>query len=296
MCPHSPRRAFSLVELLAVIGILAVLLAILFPAITRAREQSYQAKCLTTLRSIGQAALLHAVDHGDYLPTAGWQWNCTDGVCHPEGLQDPRARHYEYYRDGSLERPLPVTAALARYLGVRCRVDSRQNLTEDLSAEALRRLFRCPMQRTEYSAWTQRGDGQQAGSWIAPDEVSSYTFNEALLGRRDYNTPGCPKGKLTRVKDSSRVFFAADGRPRDQDGNRAFLIPDDRSGETLYDVQQYLLTFEPNRGREALDFTRHRMRITVVFCDGHAESLPMGLPPGGGDGLKEIYVSRGISY
>ena len=57
-----------------------------------------------------------------------------------------------------------------------------------------------------------------------------------------------------------------------------------------------LLVVEPTRGREGLDFARHRGRIQVVFCDAHVESLPMGIPPHGGDGLKEIYVSRGISY
>ena len=36
------------------------------------------------------------------------------------------------------------------------------------------------------------------------------------------------------------------------------------------------------------------MRINAVFCDGHAEGFPMGVPPEGADGLKEIYVSRGI--
>jgi prepilin-type N-terminal cleavage/methylation domain-containing protein/prepilin-type processing-associated H-X9-DG protein len=287
-----PEHGFTLVELIVVIGIIAILTAIMLPAVARVREKSAEVRCTATLYSIGHAALLHAQEHGNYLPAAGWHRNCVDGLCDPDGLQDGARKKYDYYADSGMTRPLPVTVALGLYLGVRCRTDSREHLTEDMAGESLQRLFRCPSDQIGYQAWTQRSDE----GWTAPEEVSSYTFNEALLGRRGYITPNCPKANLSKVRDTTRVFFAMDGRPRDQGGNHAFLIPDDNPGETLSDVQQFLLTFEPNRGREALDFTRHRLRINVVYCDGHAESLSMGLPSAGGEELKDVYVSRGIAY
>jgi prepilin-type processing-associated H-X9-DG protein len=73
----SPRRsprveqrgaAFTLVELLVVIGIIALLIAILLPSLNRAREQANRAKCLANLRSLGQAMVLYANDHKDRLP------------------------------------------------------------------------------------------------------------------------------------------------------------------------------------------------------------------------------------
>jgi prepilin-type processing-associated H-X9-DG protein len=188
---------------------------------------------------------------------------------------------------------MPTTCALAWYMGVRVRTDSRQHLAEDLTNDNLRRRFRCPSQTTEYLGWTERGD--DGGSWIAPDEYSSYAFNEALLGRRpDPDTERSAKGNLSRVKESSKVFFALDGRPRDRGGNRYFLVFDFSPHDTLFDFQQRVLTSD--RGQELLDFARHRMRINVAFCDGHGETFAMGLPPGGGGELNQIYVTRGIVY
>lgn len=62
------RRAFSLVELLVVIGIIAVLVGILVPAFGRAREQARRARCLANLRSLGQQMFAYANHHRDRLP------------------------------------------------------------------------------------------------------------------------------------------------------------------------------------------------------------------------------------
>ena len=62
------RTGFTLVELLVVIGIIAVLVSILLPALSRTREQARSLQCVTNIRAILQATLAYARDNDAVLP------------------------------------------------------------------------------------------------------------------------------------------------------------------------------------------------------------------------------------
>lgn len=70
--PHRARlRAFTLVELLVVIGIISVLVGILLPTLGRARAAAQATVCLSNLRSIGQALNLYTSENKGYFPGSG---------------------------------------------------------------------------------------------------------------------------------------------------------------------------------------------------------------------------------
>lgn len=73
------RKGFTLIELLVVIAIIAILAAILFPVFAKAREKSYQSKCMNNQRQLAIAIIGNCQDNDETLPLPS-EWVAASGM------------------------------------------------------------------------------------------------------------------------------------------------------------------------------------------------------------------------
>lgn len=79
MKTRMPARGFTLVELLVVIGIIALLISLLLPALSKARNSAVRTKCLGQLRSLGQMVFIYAANNKGHMPIGAMALN--SGTC-----------------------------------------------------------------------------------------------------------------------------------------------------------------------------------------------------------------------
>jgi prepilin-type processing-associated H-X9-DG protein/prepilin-type N-terminal cleavage/methylation domain-containing protein len=262
-------KGFTLVELLVVIGIIALLVAFLLPALKRAREAAQLTACLSNLRQIGTASMNFAAEHRGYLQFSGTLhngWPQNAGVqLTPAGLRDESMRKYAYGYDAGSLRPLPYPAAMAPYLGTKkLTVDNWNTLyTELADPTGLRKIFTCPSQDDPHTDvfMVAADNWRNAPAFPVP---SDYIVNEAVLGYPNATVVYNKMGNTAKIRRSSEVVLMSDG---------------------LYGIwwtwELYPLTlaeafnydWRTPGEHDFFAFNRHNRRMNVLFVDGHAETV-----------------------
>jgi prepilin-type processing-associated H-X9-DG protein len=278
------------VELLVVIGIIAVLIGILLPAMGAARRAAQNTQCLAIQREIGMAANMHAGTHQGYYPLAGAFVLPYDaaGVT-PALVNDPSRRRYSYstWKQGSMGglTLAPWQAAVAQYLGNKKSLNggtTTEQLDQEIGLNSYLKYFVCP------SHIQKAGDLPDAlvyltGSlgWMVQQ---SYVVNEIVFGFND--DAGQFRGQASKIRRPSATVMLADGLPGKDRGN-----PFDRKMGWVTFVNkvptlpQYLpitladaLADNTKAGdAKSFDKFRHRGKINVLYFDGHAETLNLNV-------------------
>jgi prepilin-type N-terminal cleavage/methylation domain-containing protein len=167
------RRGFTLVELLVVIGIIALLISILLPAMQRAKESANRTLCMSNNRQLMTAVIMYAGENKDSLPFCNW-------------LGQEGTGGNQFNGPGWLyKHPVPANASVAGVNNLKT-----GSLWKYLKNE---KVYRCPMDNNPPYA-------------LGPvHPLTSYGMNGAVNAYGDTNP--VPFFKLAKMKPDAIIFW-----------------------------------------------------------------------------------------
>jgi prepilin-type N-terminal cleavage/methylation domain-containing protein/prepilin-type processing-associated H-X9-DG protein len=227
-----PTGGFTLIELLVVIALIAILAALLMPALAKAKSKGQSISCLNNTRQLGLAWLLYADDHGDRLP---------------------------YNLGGPTRTEVAARSDLNWVNGIlNWELDSDNTNRTTLTASSLGTytsktpgIYRCPADRVLSSV-------QKSAGWSS--RVRSYAMNAMVGDAGDMSQSGFNRNNPTYTQ-----FFKLSSIPRPQ---RIFVFLDEHP-DSINDG--YFLNKSSAREWIDLPASYHNGAASFSFADGHSE-------------------------
>jgi prepilin-type processing-associated H-X9-DG protein len=233
----SKPTAFTLVELLVVIGIIALLIAILLPALSSARTQANTLKCSSNLRQIGTITQMYANENKGWIPR-----DYNPGTQYLTGQYLYAEQFGKYF----LRDFVSIGAA-----------DTSSNRDKALKPQFARiEVYQCPVFPNE----------QQQLDYVANGfQISSQYFKS---GRAQ------PAVNITQIKRGSEILYLTEGNARLPSGGPNDTPPPDYSTHDVW-LDKHILGTTTDRRIMELDDKRHKAQINCLYIDGHVETKPI---------------------
>jgi prepilin-type N-terminal cleavage/methylation domain-containing protein len=292
---QQPRRqGFTLIELLVVISIIALLIAILLPALGAARDSARNIQCLSNVRQHAIGAYSHVTDYDEQLPIAGFI----------RGTGGDFDAAFKRAAGGTMtiavsgrEVPVPWTVALGEYLGVDMRTDTVANMRADMVDENLAQYFSCPSD-PDFNAALQLAYRNPIGADF--NGLTSYGHNEGALGRDGGNDRVL--GDFSKIWTPSQVMLTGDAEPWNGAAGGLIGFWNYRDDSDLYDAWNWggganwlgdgagspLVFVDNERGKTD---ERHRgPTMNTAVLDGSAKTVTIGDE----QGMRDVWISKGL--